>query len=232
MADPGKAKPLHEDHRSRMRARVERYGLESLAEHEILEYLLFYVIPRRDTNPIAHALIDRFGSLANVLDASPQELEQVPGVGPRTAHFLHDLQQTQRCYQFSRVRPRQNLDTARKLAAYIVPLFHGAQQEKLLMLALDDRKRLLRTIWLNEGSAASAEIRLSRLSAAAVTAGAFYVVLAHNHPDDVVLPSAADIQNTQRIAQALELLEIHLLDHIIVAGGDWISLRDSDRIRR
>ncbi|MBQ7858523.1 MAG: hypothetical protein IJ347_00090 [Faecalibacterium sp.] len=95
---------LHQDHRERMRRRVERYGLESLEEHEALEYLLYFAIPRRDTNPIAHALLNRFGSFAAVLEAAEEELLTVEGVGPSTARFLHAIQAIDRYYVASRSR--------------------------------------------------------------------------------------------------------------------------------
>lgn len=221
---------FHSDHRSRMRARVTQYGLNSLAEHEILEYILFFVIPRRDTNPTAHALIDRFGSLAGVLEASEQELASVPGVGPVTARFLHTLLELDKCYAMSRNRPKRRLASAADQAAYLQPLFRGAKRERLAMLALDDRRRLLRLVWLDEGGAGSTEVSIRRITTEAVSAGASCVVLAHNHPDEVPLPSREDLLSTAAVAQALAVLEIRLLDHIILAGEEWLSLRESGRM--
>lgn len=225
-----KKKPVHSDHRSRMRARVEAYGLESLAEHEALEYVLFFCIPRQDTNPIAHALLDRFGSFADVLEASEKELLTVPGVGPVTARFLHTLTQIDRYYLTSRSRIRRRLAGTEDVANYLMPLFRGAKQEKLLMLALDDRRRLLRTVWLEEGTASGVDLSVRRIASEAVSAGASCVILAHNHPDEVALPSREDLLSTSEIVRALNLLQISLLDHIIIAGDEYLSMKDTGRM--
>lgn len=227
---PKSKKPVHEDHRSRMRAKVKQYGLASLAEHEALEYVLFFAIPRRNTNPIAHALLGRFGSFADVLEADEKELVTVPGVGPATAHFLHTLTEIDRYYLTSRSKVRRRLSSTEDIFNYLVPLFRGAKQEKLLMLALDDRRQLLRTIWLEEGSASGVDMSVRRIAAEAVRAGAAYVVLAHNHPDGNVLPSRQDLFSTTEAARALALLQIRLLDHVILAGDEALSLNETGRM--
>ena len=230
MDEEKKRAPMHENHRERMRARVEQHGMESLAEHEALEYVLYFCIPRRDTNPIAHALLDRFGRFADVLEADEKELRQVPGVGPATARFLHFLGETDHYALKSRSQTRRRLATTEDLARCIVPLFQGARQEKLLMLALDDRRQLLRTVWLEEGSASGVDMSVNRIASSAVHAGAAFVVLAHNHPDGSVLPSRDDLFSTTEIMRALSLLQIRLLDHIIVAGEEYLSLQDTGRM--
>lgn len=227
-----KKQPMHADHRSRMRARVKKYGLDSLAEHEALEYVLYFSIPRQDTNPIAHALLDRFGSFADVLEADEKELLSVSGVGPTTAHFLHTLSEIDRYYMVSRSRVRRRLSETEDVVRYLQPLFRGAKQEKLLMLALDDRRQLLRTIWLDEGSASGVDLSVRRVAAEAVQAGAACVILAHNHPDGSVLPSREDLFSTEEVMKALSLLQIRLVDHIILAGEDSLSLKDTGRMPR
>lgn len=119
----------HEGHRQRMRARVEQYGLESLAPHEALEYLLYITNARRDTNGIAHALLERFGSFAGVLEASEEELCRVPGVGPASARMLHLLPEVSRYYEHSRTSTEGALTTTERLAAYLKPRFAGAGQK-------------------------------------------------------------------------------------------------------
>lgn len=232
---PGKsgkaaAHPVHENHRERMRRRVEAYGLESLEEHEALEYLLFFVIPRRDTNPIAHALIDRFGSFAGVLEAGEDELRTVEGVGPAAARFLHLLPAIDRYYAVSRTRPARKLENTGQLANYLIPLFRGRKQEHLVLLALDDRAKLLRTVWLDSGTVGAVDVSVSKIASEALAAGASAVVLAHNHPGGVALPSREDIVATGNVMRALGLLHVHVLDHIIVAGEEYTSLRDTRRL--
>ena len=149
----------HEGHRQRMRARVEQYGLESLAPHEALEYLLYITNARRDTNGIAHALLERFGSFAGVLEASEEELCRVPGVGPASARMLHLLPEVSRYYEHSRTSTEGALTTTERLAAYLKPRFAGAKQEKALLLSLDSRSRVKSVYWLKEGNYPDGEPR-------------------------------------------------------------------------
>lgn len=225
-------KPMHADHRSRMRARVEKYGLESLAEHEALEYLLYFSIPRADTNPIAHNLLDRFGSFSDVLEAGEKELCKVPGVGPQTARFLAALPEIDRYYLASRSRTRRRLSGTEDVLNYLVPMFRGARQERLLLIALDDRRRILRSVWVQEGDASNVDVDVRRIAAEAVSVGAAGVILAHNHPDGVVMPSREDMASTQAVQKALAVLHIALLDHIILTESEYISMRDTNRMQK
>ena len=229
-ASDKKSQSMHSGHRARMRSRVRQNGLHSLAEHEMLEYLLFFVLPRQDTNPIAHALLDRFHTFANVLEASEEELQTVSGIGPSAAEFLHALFEVHRYCQKSEVgKPKRLVDTG-QTAAYLVPLFHGKKQEQLLLLALDDRDRLLRPIRLDEGSLGSLNVNISKVAAQALSAGATVVILAHNHPGGLVLPSKDDVFATAELMRALAVLQIRVRDHFIVSGEEWLSMRESRRL--
>lgn len=223
-------KPDHAGHRSRMHERVRLYGFNSLEEHEALEYLLYFTNARRDTNLIAHALIDRFGSLAGVLEASEEELCKVKGVGPKTARLLHLLPEAGRYYMRSRVGGRRQMETAAQMGEYLVAQFYGLRQERMLMLALNDRRTLLRAIWLDSGTVSAVDVGIHRIVTEAVAAGASAVVLAHNHPGGVALPSREDIYATGSIMRALGMLGIHVADHIIVAGEDYCSMQEDGRL--
>ena len=180
----------HEGHRQRMRARVEQYGLESLAPHEALEYLLYITNARRDTNGIAHALLERFGSFAGVLEASEEELCRVPGVGPASARMLHLLPEVSRYYEHSRTSTEGALTTTERLAAYLKPRFAGAKQEKALLLSLDSRSRVKSVYWLKEGNTRMVSLEVKDVVSAALRGGTESVVLCHNHPNGVPLPVA------------------------------------------
>ena len=209
----------HEGHRQRMRARVEQYGLESLAPHEALEYLLYITNARRDTNGIAHALLERFGSFAGVLEASEEELCRVPGVGPASARMLHLLPEVSRYYEHSRTSTEGALTTTERLAAYLKPRFAGAKQEKALLLSLDSRSRVKSVYWLKEGNSRMVSLEVKES-----------VVLCHNHPNGVPLPSREDLAATENIVRALGLVKIRLRDHIILAENDYFSMRESNRL--
>ena len=161
----------HEGHRQRMRARVEQYGLESLAPHEALEYLLYITNARRDTNGIAHALLERFGSFAGVLEASEEELCRVPGVGPASARMLHLLPEVSRYYEHSRTSTEGALTTTERLAAYLKPRFAGAKQEKALLLSLDSRSRVKSVYWLKEGNTRMVSLEVKDVVSAALRGG-------------------------------------------------------------
>ncbi len=228
--DNKEKRPMHEDHRARVRRRIEEYGLESLAEHEVLEYLLFFAIPRQDTNPIAHRLLARFHTLPNVLEASVKELCAVEGVGPSTARFLHMLAETDRYLDICRSKTLRKLSNAQEYAAYLIPQLRGMVRENMLMLALDERGRLLRTIWLEYGTVGAVEVSVAKVASEALSAGASAVVLAHNHPSGSPLPSQADVITTGEIMRALATLQIRVLDHIIVAGGEYTSMKETKRM--
>ena len=180
----------HEGHRQRMRARVEQYGLESLAPHEALEYLLYITNARRDTNGIAHALLERFGSFAGVLEASEEELCRVPGVGPASARMLHLLPEVSRYYEHSRTSTEGALTTTERLAAYLKPRFAGAKQEKALLLSLDSRSRVKSVYWLKEGNSRMVSLEVKDVVSAALRGGTESVVLCTTTPTVCRCPPA------------------------------------------
>lgn len=226
----GQKKPDHTGHRSRMHERVRQYGFNSLEEHEALEYLLYFTNARKNTNLIAHALIDRFGSLAGVLEASEEELCQVDEVGPATARLLHLLPEVCRYYMRSHTKGRRKMETAAELGEYLLAQFFGLRQERMLLLAMNDNRTLLRTIWLDSGTVSAVEVSIPKVVTEAVAAGATAVVLAHNHPGGVALPSKEDIYSTGNIMRALGLVGIHVIDHIIVADGEYCSMQEDGRM--
>ena len=220
----------HEGHRQRMRARVEQYGLESLAPHEALEYLLYITNARRDTNGIAHALLERFGSFTGVLEASEEELCSGAGIGPASARMLHLLPEVSRYYEHSRTSTEGALTTTERLAAYLKPRFAGAKQEKALLLSLDSRSRVKSVYWLKEGNSRMVSLEVKDVVSAALRGGTESVVLCHNHPNGVALPSLEDMDATGSIARALGLVNVHLLDHFILTDTEYFSMRDANRL--
>ena len=220
----------HEGHRQRMRARVEQYGLESLAPHEALEYLLYITNARRDTNGIAHALLERFGSFAGVLEASEEELCRVPGVGPASARMLHLLPEVSRYYEHSRTSTEGALTTTERLAAYLKPRFAGAKQEKALLLSLDSRSRVRGAYWLREGTSSKVSFEIKDVVAAALKGGTDSVVLCHNHPNGMAMPSREDLPATEHIVRALGLVKIQLRDHLILTETEYFSMREEGRL--
>lgn len=218
----------HDGHRARLRKRFMDEGLDHFTEIQALELLLYYAIPRVDTNPIAHALLEHFGSLSQVLDASVEELCKVKGIGENTAVYLHLITEMGRFYQVNRSSQVKILSTLESCAEYLVPFFFGRKVESVFLLCLDAKCKVLACKEVGEGSVNSAGISIRKIVETAIGVNATTVVLAHNHPSGLAIPSAEDVQTTRRIANALQAVEITLADHIIVADDDYVSMAMSN----
>lgn len=218
---------VHDGHRKRLKERFRREGLDNFDEVHVLELLLFYCIPQRDTNLLAHALLDKFGSLAQVLEAPTEELEKVPGVGEHVSTLLTLTTAISRYYMVNRVTQFQILTTTEQCGNYLVPYFLGRRDETVFLLCLDAKCKVLGCKELGRGSVNSASISVRKIVEAALSLNASTVVLAHNHPSGMALPSDEDILTTQRVAMALDAVGILLADHVVVADDDYVSLADS-----
>ena len=215
---------LHENHRARMKARVERDGLESLAEHEALEYLLFLSIPRQDTNELAHRLIEHFGDFCKVMEAEPEELAQVPGIRPKSAWLNSTIMAYSRYYSLKKRVKRQPLDKAEAAIDYVKPLFHGIQNEQLYLILLDDACRPMQDLRIAEGVPNRVTVDTRKLLRTIARTNSTCGILAHNHPTGLAVPSEADRLTTYRIMELTSQLGFTIMDHIIVAGEDACSM--------
>lgn len=229
MAEKGPGQ-IHSGHRARMQERVRAYGLESLQPHEVLEYLLFFCIPQKNTNPLAHTLIEHFGGFCQVLEASEEELQQVRGIGPASARLLHSYIEVFRCYEVLKRRPRKALADHRDAVEYVKPLFLGLQEEVFYLIAMDDRRNPLRDIRVASGLPNKVSFDMQALARSAVESRCTCALLAHNHPTGLAIPSNEDLEVTSRIESLLRSLGIILLDHIIVTPDDAASLRSIKRM--
>ena len=223
MAD-GKERPIHVNHRARMQERVAHNGMESLAEHEVLEYMLYLAIPRQDTNPLAHRLIDHFGSFCRVMEATPQELMQVKGVGPRSAQLISDIMEFGRYYAVKKRKKQATLDTTANAIEYIKPLFLGLQNEVLYIILMDDSCHPLYDLKAAEGVPNHVSIDTRKLLRDVLRSNASTAILAHNHPTGLAIPSEADRLTTYRIMEVTGQLGFTIMDHIIIAGEDGCSM--------
>ena len=218
---------MHDGHRDRMKKRFLEEGLDHFTEVQVLELLLFFCIPRKDTNPVAHELLDRFGNLAQVMDASVEDLAKVPGMGGNAALFLRLVTEAGRYYQVNKATQTRVLPTMESCAEYLVSHFYGRTLETVFLLCLDAKCKVLCCKEVGEGGVNSTGISVRKIVETALGVHASTVVLAHNHPSGVAIPSAEDVQTTKRIAMALDAVDVVLADHIIVADGDYVSLAKS-----
>ena len=218
---------VHDGHRQRLKDRFKEGGLDGFTQIQALELALYYSISRKDTNPIAHALLDRFGGLSQVLEAPVEELMKVPGVGESTALYLHMITELGRYYMVHRNTQAKVLPTLEACAEYMLPFFFGRRVETVFLLCLDAKCKVLCCKEVGEGSVNSAGISVRKIVETALGANATSVMLAHNHPSGLAVPSAEDIQTTRRIAMALSAVEISLADHIVVADEDYVSIVQS-----
>ena len=218
---------IHDGHRQRLKELFRKEGLDNFYDYQALELLLYYCIPRKDTNPIAHALLDRFGTLAQVLEAPVEELMTVEGVGENAATFLHLVTEIGRYYLVNRAEQVKVLPTLEDCARYLIPRFYGRRNEMVYLLCLDAKCKVLCCKELGEGVVNSTHISVRKIMETALAVNATTVVLAHNHPSGVAIPSVDDIQTTRRVAAALSAVGIHLADHIVVAEDDYVSMVQS-----
>lgn len=218
---------VHEGHRERMRERFFQHGLETFNEIEALEMLLYYAIPRKDTNPLAHALLDRFGSLDCVLSASEEELCEVPGISERTAALLMMVPQITQLSEVNRANRIKDVTRTEDAVNFLIPRFRNQRREILLLLCLNSQKQITHVEVMNKGAVNYVTFDPRRVVEVALKRQAVSVILAHNHPDGPALPSKEDDSATSQVYRALNTVGINLYDHIIIAGEDYASYRRS-----
>lgn len=218
---------IHDGHREKMRQRFLKGGLEPFADHEALELLLYYAIPRRDMNPTAHALMDRYGSLSAVLSAPVEDLQKVAGIGENAAVLLKLVPQLYRKARMADTEQETVLNSSERAGTYLLERFADERNEVIYQLCLDRKGKLLACKRLGEGGVTNAELNLRKVMENAILTSASAVILAHNHPSGIALPSKDDYATTDRVKKALQTIGVELADHIIVADGDFVSMADS-----
>lgn len=223
---------IHDGHRERMRRRFLEGGLSGFSDHEVLELLLFYAIPQGDVNPLAHELIDRFGSLSGVFSAPVELLTQVKGVGERTAVLLQLTAQAAQKARMADLQKELILNTRANVGAYLLELFSEERNEAVYQLCLDAKGKLLACRRLGEGSVSAVNLDTRKVVQNAILYSASSVILAHNHPSGIALPSEADRAATDQVRLALEAIDVRLEDHIVVADHDFVSFSESGYFSR
>lgn len=223
---------LHDGHRKRLKARFLTDGLSGFEDHNILELLLFYSIPRSDTNEIAHLLLNEFKSLSAVFDAPVEELCKIKGISNHTATLIKLIPELLSVYHTDKTKDTKIVNSTNEAGRFFIPRFYGKKNEEVHIMLLDDKKKLIKCEKLFEGTVNSSPVTVKKIVAAVVNSNATAVVIAHNHPGGIALPSRSDIITTEKIFKALKLINVELSDHIIVADDDFVSLADSGELER
>ena len=229
----GEKKPpgIHTGHRKRTKDEFLANGLNGMPDHRVLELLLFYAIPQGDVNPLAHALIDKFGSLAGVFHATPEQLMAVDGVGYNTAVLIRLAPAVAARYLQSSSSFDGQLMGTWQFRELLLPLFFGQRNELAYLLCMDGKNKLLVTKKLGEGIADTVQITTRKVLETALACNATRVALAHNHGSGVAIWSDADLDTTLRLQKVLREAGVELVDHLIFAGDDMVSMADSGLLR-
>lgn len=217
----------HDGHRKRLKARFIKSGLDDFEPHNVLELLLFYSVPRKDTNPLAHRLINRFGSLSGVFDAKPEELMKVDGITENTAVLISMVPQVARKYLEDKAEAKNVIGSFFDIGTYLMPKFVGRTVETVMLASLDNKNKIVSCSIVAEGESDRANLSKRKIMEEAMRVDATRVILAHNHPRGFAVPSAEDIYLTEEIYSLLKNVGIELVDHIIFAEDDFVSLAAS-----
>lgn len=222
----------HDKHRQRVRRRFLSQGLDGFEDHNVLELLLFFALPRKDTNLLAHRLMDEFGSLDGVFEATPEALMKVNGIGESAATLIHLVPEASRRYLMAKEAPGAILSSVEEAGDFLIPRFMNCREETVYLVCLNAGLKVVDCSNLGSGSPTSAPINIRRILEIAIMRNATYVILAHNHTSGIALPSPEDEAATLMVRDALAPAGVILIDHIIVAGEDYVSLADDGVFNR
>ena len=219
---------VHSGHRARMRERyINGNGLDSFADHEALELLLFYCIPQKDTNGLAHQMLNEYGGLANLFDTHPLDIAKRCNVSENISVLVSMIPQLAKLYYQSKWEKNVRLVSSHLAGEFLIDLFRGRNTEALYILCLDSQRKLINAAQVSEGTAEETPIYIRNIVQTALLYNSVSVVLSHNHPGGSLSASGADIEATREVKRAFDLLEIKVLDHIIVSGVKYFSFAEN-----
>lgn len=217
---------LHLGHRQRMRERCKNFGTASLANHELIEMLLYYCIPMKDTNAIAHKILNDFGSIPMILEADSHDIERRCGLSENSALFFGLVAELIKRNNSEKWLPRTVINSSSLAGEFAVSLLSYERNECFYVICLDSQNRLISSVLLSEGTVSEAYIYPRNVVEAALRYKARSIILTHNHPGGDKKPSMEDIMFTKKIVSVMNSINIYVFDHIIVADNDYISLAD------
>ena len=223
---------MHKGHRERLKNRFLKEGLSAFEDHQVLELLLYYGIPYKDTNGTAHELLRQYGSLSAVLEADANDLVKIAQIGNNTAVLLKLIPEITKRYFHDRWKDRPGIDNTTKAGQYAITLFVGEENEIFYLICLNAQNQVNMAVPVFKGTINEAPVYPRLIIENALRYHANGVILAHNHPGGSVQPSRADIEVTEKLNAALNMVAIHLIDHIIVAGPQYLSFAERGLLQK
>lgn len=214
---------LHEGHRERLRDRFINEGFQNFEDHNILEMVLFFTISRHDTNETAHLLLNKFGSLSGVFEASIPDLIEVDGIGPQSAFLISMIPQICNRYMVD-IALRHKIRGLEQIAAFAATCLIGMSTEHFMLFCVDNKQTLLSHHFISEGDVDSSSVNMRKIIQILMSSNATAAVIAHNHPRGGTTPSRADLMTTLSIARSLQPLHVRLLDHVVVCPEEYLSM--------
>ena len=218
---------IHKGHRERLRRRFVEYGLDSFSDIEAIELLLFFALPRRDTNELAHSLLRVFGNFRGVMEAQLEDLMQVEGIGENSARLIRLTAELGRRYLIACRPVGKPIRSSKDAGEFLIPFFAYETRELVYVMCLDSSGMVRNCRNIAHGMANKVDFSPRDVVDMAIRGNASHVIVAHNHLSGTAMPSTADISTTKKLETALAMIGVKLDDHIIVCNGDFISLKES-----
>lgn len=218
---------LHQGHRMRVKQRYLDVGIEGFQDHEILEMILFWIIPRGDTNEIAHNLLRKFGSMNNVFRASKESLMRVKGVKEQTALYLKFWYDVFCRYEKAAITSDalpSHEERERDILTFLFKCFYGATEERIVVLCLDEAGRMINDFTIHRGLSNALDVTYAEIIREIAIRGADYVAISHNHPSGLLVPSNEDLVFTHTLAAKLDSIGVELITHYLIAGKSYMKI--------
>lgn len=223
---------IHDGHRERVKKEFLQNGFDvNTPPHKIMEMLLFYSIPRKDTNELAHILLNRFGTISGILDAPTGELIKIPGISTNTAALIKLIIPIARIYLTETNSKSRRYLRADDVCDYLMNMYFGYQKEVFSVTSFSGNGRMLGFDILASGNVNEVNVSTRKVLETVINRNAVCAIIAHNHPNGTAVPSEADIAVTKDIKNALEHINVKLLDHIVISGDDYVSMCQSKAYR-
>jgi len=224
------SKPHYLGHRDRLRKKFVSGGFDNLADYEILELALTYALPRKDVKVLAKEMINKFGSLKQVFDADVDELKQIKNISDYSAEFLLFLKKFVSLYLSLDIKEKNKLSTPESVRDYLVSALGGEKIEKFYAVMLNSGGRVIDCLEIESGTVNKTPLVPRKIAEAALKYRAVSVIIAHNHPGGTLKPSQNDMKATSAVKNALESIDVSLLDHIIVSNNNYFSFKEHSLI--